>query len=258
MNLLDRLGNLHCARGESLRLTVQLRRRDGELADITGLRFVWRIYDRKKTVLVQLAADGSGGEVSFTLGGDVTDTLGAIGLRHRVEQLVEDGTQRLLEGQFVAAPGPARLSGTGVPGEALALVDEARGLVIVDHRGAPGPAGPAGIATFPAIAASATSGHRAVKAVATGVAYPSLAERADGDLIVGVTANAADAGEKLLVQSGGLMIEPGWSWAIGPVFAGDVGVLVQSPPPGAWLRQIGVAVAPDRIVVNLRPAILLS
>lgn len=258
MNLLDRIGNLRCARGESLRLTVQLRRRDGSRADLTGLAFVWRVFDRTGDTLAQVEATGAGDEVTFALGGAETDALGAVGLKHRVEQLVDDGTQRLLEGQFVAQAGPVRLSGTGEPGEALALVDEARGLVIVDHRGAPGREGPAGIATFPTVAATTLSGHRAVKAVGSGVAYPSIAERADGDLIVGVTANAATAGAEVLVQAGGLMIEPGWSWSLGPVFAGDAGALVQAPPAGAWLRQIGVAVAPDQIVVNLRPAILLS
>ncbi len=122
--------------------------------------------------------------------------------------------------------------------------------------GPPGPRGRDGTASFPTIAAATLSGHRAVKAVVGGVGYPDLGAPADGDLILGITDGAADEGETIQVQAGGLMIEPSWSWALGPVFAGDAGHLTQIPPAGSWLRQIGTAVAPDRIIISLRPTIL--
>lgn len=112
-----------------------------------------------------------------------------------------------------------------------------------------------GATAFAAIAAVALSGHRAVKAVDAGVDYPSSAVAADGDLIVGITTHAADALGEVKVQAGGAIEEPSWNWSIGPIFAGDSGTLTQTPPSGAWLRQIATAIAPTRIVINLRPTI---
>lgn len=122
---------------------------------------------------------------------------------------------------------------------------------LFDRDGGGGGGGSALIST----AIGALSGHRVVKAVPGGVGYPSLAASADGDLILGITTAAAGDGMPIAVQTGDAISEPSWNWALGPVFAGDKGVLTQARPAGAWLRRVGTAVAPTRLLIDLRPTI---
>lgn len=129
--------------------------------------------------------------------------------------------------------------------------------IIVGARGLPGPVGPGGSPTVTATAARALSGHRALILTASGADYPDLATAGDGERIVGLSTGAAALGGTVTLQLGGEMVESSWSWTPGPVFAGDDGVLTQSPPSGAWLRQVAVAFAPTRMVIDLRPSILL-
>lgn len=110
-----------------------------------------------------------------------------------------------------------------------------------------------------ALSLSATgpiSGHRAIVSTGSAARYPDASVSADGDLIVGISTNAAVDGDEVTVRTTGEIIEPSWNWTPGPIFAGNNGVLTQTPPAGAWIRQVGVAVAPTRIVVDLRPTFL--
>lgn len=110
-----------------------------------------------------------------------------------------------------------------------------------------------------ALSLSATgpiSGHRAIVSTGTGARYPDASVSADGDLIVGISTNAAVDGDEVIVRTNGEITEPSWNWTPGPIFAGNGGVLTQTPPVGAWIRQVGVAVAPTKIVVDLRPTFL--
>lgn len=122
----------------------------------------------------------------------------------------------------------------------------------------PGPAGPAGGSTLTRFAATVISGHRVIKASGDLLAsYPDLAQPLDAELILGVSTGAASAGAAVAIQTIDELVEPSWSWSLGPVFCGPAGVLVQAPPFGAaWVRQVGVAVAPDRLLIQLRPPIL--
>ena len=126
-------------------------------------------------------------------------------------------------------------------------------------RGAPGPAGPPGPSGGETISKTALqdiSGHRAVKVAAGGVEYPSIDNAGDGDLLLGITTGAASVGADATVQVAGEMTEPSWSWSLGPVFSADAGVLTQTPPAGAWLRQVGIATGPTTLFVDMRPPIL--
>lgn len=107
-----------------------------------------------------------------------------------------------------------------------------------------------------ALSLSATgpiSGHRAIVSTGTAARYPDASVSADGDLIVGISTNAAANGDEVIVRTNGEITEPSWNWIPGPVFASNNGILTQTPPSGAWIRQVGVAVAPTKIVVDLRP-----
>ena len=106
-------------------------------------------------------------------------------------------------------------------------------------------------------AAQALSGHRAVLITPSDEAdYPALATVLDGQLIAGITAGAAAQGDPVTIHTAGPITEPGWTWTPGPVFAGDNGVLTQTPPAGSWVRMIGMAVSPTKIIINLQPVIL--
>lgn len=106
-------------------------------------------------------------------------------------------------------------------------------------------------------ASAALSGHRAVIERPDGtLRYPSLADPDDAALICGLSENAAAQGGAVSVTTSGPVDHAGWAWTPGPVFAGDDGVLSQSPPSGAWVRQIGVAISSSRVLVQPGLAIL--
>jgi hypothetical protein len=106
-------------------------------------------------------------------------------------------------------------------------------------------------------AAQNLSGHRAVLLTSgETLDYPSLSSASDGQQILGLSTQAANIGGNCVVQVAGLIIEPSWTWTRGPVFAGDLGVLTQTPPVGAWVRQVGVAIAATKIVIEIKPVIL--
>jgi hypothetical protein len=135
-------------------------------------------------------------------------------------------------------------------GEAIEVEETLEGPI-----GPPGPPGPAGGASVTKTAAEAVSGHRAVKAVGDQVAYASADVAGDAELVLGVTVGAAIAGAPATVQTVGEMVEGSWAWTVGPVFLGLNGLLTQTPPAAAFVRQIGVAVASDRLLIDLRPPI---
>ena len=103
------------------------------------------------------------------------------------------------------------------------------------------------------------SGQRVVKSVGdTDAAYPDIFNTSDAQLVLGVTIAASMANARSAIETEGELVEPSWTWTPGPVFCGADGQLTQSPRlDAAWLRQIGVALAPDRILVQLGPVTLL-
>ncbi|HRO02418.1 MAG TPA: hypothetical protein PLS69_02285 [Terricaulis sp.] len=129
------------------------------------------------------------------------------------------------------------------------------------NGGARGPAGPAGApggASFARIASVALGGHRVVRALPNDeVAYASSADPTHADLIIGITTGAANESEEISVAAGGEITEGSWTWTPGPVFCGVNGVLTQTPPASGFIRQIGTADAPDRLIIDLRPPIYL-
>jgi len=103
----------------------------------------------------------------------------------------------------------------------------------------------------------AISGHRAVILQADGsIAYASADDADHADAVLGVSVNAAADGDTVTVQAAGILIEASLGLTAGPVFVGLNGQLVSAPPPGAvFIRQVGAALAADRLLVDLRPPI---
>lgn len=103
------------------------------------------------------------------------------------------------------------------------------------------------------IAARDLSGGRVVMLTEDGADYPLLSMLDDGDAILGITTGAVVAGSRVEYRHEGWMSDPSWSWSTGPIFCGGSGVLVQSPPAGLWIRQVGEAVSATEIQVHLFP-----
>lgn len=100
------------------------------------------------------------------------------------------------------------------------------------------------------------SGHRVVFADGDGdAAYPSTANLANGQALVGVTTGAISHDADGQVQIAGLMIESSWAWIPGPIYCADSGVLTQTPPTGKWVRQVAVAIGATAIIISLQAII---
>ena len=105
-------------------------------------------------------------------------------------------------------------------------------------------------------AAGPLSGHRLLALVAGSAVYADTNTPAHKLSVIGISPGAVNAGELVAPVSSGPMNEPGWTWTPGlPVYAGPNGVLTQSPAPTGWLRILGVAQTPTRLLVAMREPI---
>lgn len=144
------------------------------------------------------------------------------------------------------------------PAKILELIgDPDLELMELESEGPQGPPGSNNVLLLK-IAATNLSGHRVVKAVSGNKAsYPDIDDPFDGEMLLGVTTGAVSADDDVLIQHSGEMQESTWAWSLGPVFCADDGVLVQSIPTGMWTRQVGVAIAPDKLLIDMRSPVLI-
>lgn len=129
----------------------------------------------------------------------------------------------------------------------------------LSNRGMPGPQGPAGATTLTGTAgALALSGHRVVKPTAGGLEYCDAGIAGDADTAIGITTQAASAGASVSFQASGELEESSWSWTVGGlVYCAPNGVLTQSYSSAwAFVQVVGVASAPTKLAVQIRPAAL--
>jgi hypothetical protein len=106
------------------------------------------------------------------------------------------------------------------------------------------------------VAAETLSGHRVVVANNGAARYPVRLDNGDADAVIGITLNAAVAGQPVVVQASGEMTESSWNWAAGPIWVGDNGMLTQTPPTSGWVQIIATAIAPNKIIISPRQSIL--
>lgn len=130
--------------------------------------------------------------------------------------------------------------------------------------GMQGPRGPAGPASsdLPFQLTAGAGGISALRVVVAedGVSrYPDTQDPSDAGLVVGLSYTAADEGDTHETLSDGIVNEPLWDWAPGPVWCGDDGVLTQTLPAAPnWLMQVGVARTPTSLVLDIQKPILRS
>lgn len=108
-------------------------------------------------------------------------------------------------------------------------------------------------------AVRALSGHRAVAAVSdTEIDYGDK-DDPDQSRLIGIIGNAVAEGGTVQVKTSRSMTEPSWNWIAGlPIYLGDDGMLTQDPPPTGYVKELGVATAPQTIWINIAPAIELA
>lgn len=142
----------------------------------------------------------------------------------------------------------------------VATVVDAEIVIIDESVGPQGPSGPPGIdgGTLTVIAGENISQYSVVRILSDGQGY--LADRNDathGVFVAGVATNSALTGEPVTVRTDGLM-STAPMWTLGPLFVGDVGALISTPPPGTmtdYQLQVAVAVTTSELLV--RPQITI-
>lgn len=107
------------------------------------------------------------------------------------------------------------------------------------------------------IAAETLSGNRAVYLTPVGV---RLADPASGVTaeVLGITTQAALSGESVNVQIKGELSEGSWSFIQGSrLWLGVSGTITQVIPTGATQVELGTALEPTKIFINIQPPLYL-
>lgn len=108
------------------------------------------------------------------------------------------------------------------------------------------------------VAATALSGHRAVWLSADGLRYADPADLSNADAVFGISTYAVAAGQDVLVQSSGVMVEPSWDWTPSePLFLGPQGHLTHGHASDGVLVELGIALSPTSILIRIQQAIFL-
>ena len=107
-------------------------------------------------------------------------------------------------------------------------------------------------------AATTIHGRRAVSSDLSTVYHPDLSVPVDAVRVIGISTQAGTVGSMVGVQTSGPMTNASWSWAAGPVYVDDDGVLTQTAPTAGWVVRIGTAIATDTIDINVMLPILRS
>lgn len=135
-------------------------------------------------------------------------------------------------------------------------------VVVAGQSGPPGPRGNQGIAgtQFARSTSGPMSALRVVWEDADGLVH--TLDKDDGDhvgLIAGLTITATGVAGSVTVQRAGPVDDDAWSWATsGPIWLGDSGMPTQTPPTAGYDVQIGYAVSPTRIYLDIQPPINLE
>ena len=82
------------------------------------------------------------------------------------------------------------------------------------------------------------------------------------DQVIGVTLTDAIIGAEIEVVTDGVINNPAWTWAEGPVFVDVAGAMTQvppTPPAAGYLLKIGVPTTPTQLTIDFdRPITLVE
>lgn len=147
----------------------------------------------------------------------------------------------------------APLPGAGVDAWLLHLADDERHLVPGDRD-----AIESASRLVDAVAGETLSGQRVVRIENAQALYASSAVQAHAGHVAGITTGAALADDPVSVQTTGIMTEPSWSWAPGPVYLGVGGALTQTPPETGFVLIVGRAIDATKMLIGIQTPILRS
>lgn len=110
------------------------------------------------------------------------------------------------------------------------------------------------------IAAEFINGHKILTLNSLGQVIPASADVLLHHRILGISVNAAIAGNNVQVINNGIIEHQGWSLIIEqPIYVGLAGTLTQTLPSSAkFVKVVGVAVDVDKILVDFQPTIVLT
>jgi hypothetical protein len=77
-------------------------------------------------------------------------------------------------------------------------------------------------------------------------------------LAIGITRGAATPATSVEIITHGPVDDSSWTWNEGLVYAGLNGLLTQTAPSTGFVLNVGKAISPTRIIVNLQQPYLLS
>jgi hypothetical protein len=99
------------------------------------------------------------------------------------------------------------------------------------------------------------SAHRFVT---DGAEYVSSGHTFDANRVLGMTLNAANAGDIVTVAVLGFVSEPTWNLTPDlPIYLGDDGYMTQTPPTEGFHLTLGVALSPTSIYIDIDVPIFL-
>lgn len=129
-------------------------------------------------------------------------------------------------------------------------------VIEIEVPGLRGPQGLSGASTTDVEAASTVQAYHVVALDVDGKAFVASADLLDtASRVLGISMNAALAGETVSVQVSGLMQTPAL-WTAGPVFLGLAGELVTDPSLALFQLQVASAVNATTLIV--RPQISID
>lgn len=146
------------------------------------------------------------------------------------------------------------------------IADEDETVVVADitagPQGIPGPAGQDGINfKYPYPVAMSILAHRVVVLNdLKKVIYADTNDVTHAYKILGLSVSGANIGEDVMVQRGGEIIEPTWSWTPGlPIFLDALGLMTQTPPvsPALYSLIIGFALDTNKMFISIETPIIL-
>jgi hypothetical protein len=106
--------------------------------------------------------------------------------------------------------------------------------------------------------AETLSGHKVVFATAAGVAPASSADSTHINRAIGITTGASTINQTATVRREGELTESAWAWALGPIYLGIDGTLVQPAPSTGFVQEVAIALTPTKILINIRPSYQLA
>jgi len=101
-------------------------------------------------------------------------------------------------------------------------------------------------------AAVSLSALRAVTTDANGDAVYASNDTLANAQVVGITSNAASAGDGVTIKTSGILTDANWSWTKGTVYLGTNGTLTQTAPSGgAIVVHVGRALTATKLQIDI-------